>query len=135
VPSHSDAADKIEDALHAIADGRPVPWSDLEKDPGESGELDILHLLDDVAAAYRGEEGATVPNRRAVLFRWGALEAEQRLGEGSFGEVYRAFDPWLGRHVALKLFRDKRNGGGRNAGNAGRDDSSATTALTRPFAP
>lgn len=111
MPSHSDAAHKIEDALHAIADGRPVPWSDLENHPGEPGELDILHLLDDVAAAYRSEEGVAVPNRRAVLFRWGALEAEERLGEGSFGEVYRAFDPWLGRHVALKLFRDNRNGG------------------------
>ncbi|MGE5168475.1 MAG: protein kinase domain-containing protein [Deltaproteobacteria bacterium] len=111
MPSHSDAAHKIEDALHAIADGKPVPWSDLENDSGEPGELDILHLLDDVAAAYRSEENAAAPNRRAVLFRWGALEVEERLGEGSFGEVYRAFDPWLGRHVALKLFRDNRNGG------------------------
>lgn len=111
MPIHSDSAHKIEDALHAIADGRPVPWSDLEKDSGEPGALDILHLLDDVAAAYRNEEGAMAPNHREVLFRWGALEAEELLGQGSYGEVYRAFDPWLGRHVALKLFRDNRNGG------------------------
>jgi serine/threonine protein kinase len=27
----------------------------------------------------------------------------QRVGRGSFGEVYRAFDPTLQRYVALKL--------------------------------
>jgi serine/threonine protein kinase len=35
--------------------------------------------------------------------RWGPFEDLQRVGRGSFGEVYRAFDPRLQRHVALKL--------------------------------
>jgi eukaryotic-like serine/threonine-protein kinase len=35
--------------------------------------------------------------------RWGPFEHLQRVGRGSFGEVYRAFDPTLQRHVALKL--------------------------------
>jgi len=35
--------------------------------------------------------------------RWGPFEGLQRVGHGSFGEVYRAFDPTLQRHVALKL--------------------------------
>ena len=37
------------------------------------------------------------------LERWGPFEHLQRVGQGSFGEVYRAFDPTLQRHVALKL--------------------------------
>jgi tetratricopeptide (TPR) repeat protein len=37
------------------------------------------------------------------LDRWGPFERLQRVGRGSFGEVYRAFDPTLQRHVALKL--------------------------------
>ena len=37
------------------------------------------------------------------LDRWGPFESLQRVGRGSFGEVYRAFDPTLQRHVALKL--------------------------------
>ena len=39
----------------------------------------------------------------AELDRWGPFESLQRVGRGSFGEVYRAFDPTLQRHVALKL--------------------------------
>ncbi len=35
--------------------------------------------------------------------RWGPFEQLHRVGRGSFGEVYRAFDPTLQRHVALKL--------------------------------
>jgi len=38
-----------------------------------------------------------------ALDRWGPFEHLQRVGRGSFGEVYRAFDPTLQRHVALKL--------------------------------
>ncbi len=112
MPTRSDSAHTFDDALRAIADGRPLPWSDLETDPDAVEDIEILHLLDDVATAYRSEDGADATNPRTVLFRWGALEAEEQIGQGSFGEVYRAFDPWLGRHVALKLFRDSRNGGG-----------------------
>ena len=40
-----------------------------------------------------------------ALDRWGPFERLQRVGRGSFGEVYRAFDPTLQRHVALKILR------------------------------
>lgn len=38
-----------------------------------------------------------------VLDRWGPFEGLHCVGRGAFGEVYRAFDPTLQRHVALKL--------------------------------
>lgn len=43
--------------------------------------------------------------RAAPLFVWGHLEVRSPLGEGTFGEIYRAFDPTLQREVALKLYK------------------------------
>lgn len=101
----------IDSALRAIADGSPPPWDELDRAQADPAKLDVLRTLDAIASAFRS--GATTPaTDRPVLFRWGALEVEQSLGKGSFGEVYRAFDPWLGRHVALKLFRDSCNAAG-----------------------
>jgi len=42
-----------------------------------------------------------------ALAHWGSFERLQRVGRGSFGEVYRAFDPALQRYVALKLLRSR----------------------------
>jgi serine/threonine protein kinase len=39
----------------------------------------------------------------AIVGTWGSLKLIQRVGQGSFGEVYRAFDTTLEREVALKL--------------------------------
>ena len=93
----------INEALTAIADGTPVVWADVERAPGICrGEFESLHLLNDVARAFRaGDAVAATP--RAVQFRWGPLDVAQRIGAGHQGEVWRAFDPWLGREVALKL--------------------------------
>jgi tetratricopeptide (TPR) repeat protein len=37
--------------------------------------------------------------------RWGHLELHERIGEGTFGDVYRARDTQLDREVAVKLLR------------------------------
>ena len=62
-----------------------------------------------VSRAFRA--GAAAPQASAerapadAAFRWGRLEARERLGRGAFGEVWRAWDPALEREVALKLAR------------------------------
>ena len=51
-----------------------------------------------------------------ALDRWGPFEGLQSVGRGSFGEVYRAFDPTLQRHVALKLLLPNRLNRGEEGG-------------------
>lgn len=52
----------------------------------------------DARVANRADHAPTLPTRY-----WGRLELFERLGEGAFGEIYRAFDPQLERDVAVKL--------------------------------
>ncbi len=57
-------------------------------------------LLEETRLDTREGGGSLAP---VPLDRWGPFERLQRVGRGSFGEVYRAFDPTLQRYVALKL--------------------------------
>jgi hypothetical protein len=91
--------------VEAVADRTPVDWGRITpRDPGDEAFLTHLRSVDLIARvmARAGEDAtpaATPPPR------WGSLELRQKLGEGSFGEVFLAFDPALHREVALKLRR------------------------------
>ncbi|MCC6349275.1 MAG: protein kinase [Candidatus Eisenbacteria bacterium] len=97
----------------AVADRTPVRWEDeCSRTPERAPELARLKELAALEAAMtRVRDGGP----REALFTWGALQAVERLGEGSFAEVWRAWDPVLQREVALKLRRDGAAGpaGGR----------------------
>ena len=104
-----------------IADGVPVDWNGLEAEIQSDDERSwakALRLLHDVANVHRSggsasdepattdrtaeagvTTGATERNPRA----WGRYHLEHGVGEGSFGRVYRAWDPELERHIALKV--------------------------------
>ena len=47
----------------------------------------------------------TEPISGPRLDRWGPLEVLEKIGEGAFGETFRARDPHLERDVALKLLK------------------------------
>lgn len=102
--------DPLDRAVDAIADDVPPAWDAIESSKAlDDGELAGLHLLVDVAAAYRRrvDRGAST---RPPLFAWGPLQVRGRVGEGACAQVWRAFDPWSDRDVALKLEREPRAG-------------------------
>lgn len=70
---------------------------------GHQGLAEQLQEIEQLFRLHGGERSAQ--DTRDVLFSWGHLQVLDRIGEGSFGEVFRAYDGILDRDVALKLLR------------------------------
>jgi len=116
-----------------VADARPVAWDAQSGESTASAPLlEQLRSLERLGQAFRDAGSGPAPElpdggsgaqprsgvsprgpSAGIHFRreppddpgwtWGHLRVVARLGEGSFGEVYRAHDTVLDRHVALKL--------------------------------
>jgi TolB-like protein len=117
------AEQKSLDALiESIADGGTIDWAAIEASASDERQRRLighLRLVAGVADVHRttpddGEEDpATSPQwmePEQAIPRWGHLLLLEKIGEGTFGEVYRARDPWLDREVALKLLKPVTSG-------------------------
>ena len=83
----------------AILDGTPVDWPAVDtEDLPDKALVDQLKTL----ATLRMRANASMPRES---WRWGHLQVFERIGQGAFGDVHRAWDPHLDREVALKLLR------------------------------
>ena len=118
------AGNVVDVAIERIADGMPVDWNALESGASDEDRefLKVLHVLDGLAGLHRSTDadgssvdasveettdripGAAAAERSDV---WGRHRLLQKIGEGSFGSVYRAWDPELEREIAIKILHQR----------------------------
>lgn len=95
-----------------LADGEEVDWAaEAASTPDLAAEICELEQISMFAQTpWREAMGRASPEQDAGPLApgdtWGPLTVIERIGFGAAGDVYRAFDPNLGRDVALKIWRE-----------------------------
>ena len=117
----------------AVADGVDVDWRGIESSAADVDTRELIRELQVVARVSRflrklpayGLSAFPPPARRETSVppsrpqgdstpidprSWGPLTLQAEVGSGTFGTVFRAWEPTLNREVALKLLHDVRSG-------------------------
>jgi hypothetical protein len=118
----------IEQALDDVADRAPIDWDALERSLDSADDrrwLECVRVLEDIAKFHSSpreddqpgpghveaaDATATIAGSEATTIAetwWGRYRLDQKVGEGAFGCVYRAWDPELEREVAVKVLHKR----------------------------
>ncbi len=104
----------LHELVGAIVGGASIDWAAAESSAADEsmrriiGELKVIAEIAELhgAVPLPAEAHATMslaePSSE-TLGSWGPLRLVQKVGQGAYGEVYRAWDTRLDREVALKL--------------------------------
>ncbi|PYQ57370.1 MAG: hypothetical protein DMF53_22875, partial [Acidobacteria bacterium] len=109
--------DRLQDLATSIADGQAIDWERVEEETDGEDQRRLVRALREISGIAEAHQSwHDSPASPAALgepahMRWGNLILLEKIGEGSFGEVFRARDPQLDREVALKLLREETAGG------------------------
>jgi Tol biopolymer transport system component/tRNA A-37 threonylcarbamoyl transferase component Bud32 len=121
----SERPDPLLEIAAALSDGAMIDWDAAEAGAATDGQrvqIRNLRLVRGLADAHSTAAAGASPlglhesllhpagGRRtgedqAAPVRWGPLDVIEKIGQGKFGDVYRARDSRLDRDVALKLLR------------------------------
>ena len=102
----------IEQICLSVSENRSIDWSQYEDLKSNHPELwQRLRKIEAIAKTMQDTLQVEEEHTETALFNWGHLSVLERIGEGNFGEVFRAFDSILEREVALKLIKPKRISG------------------------
>src|SRR5688572_9987440 len=106
----------LDEAIEQIADGLTVDWSAFDREPPTRAREwarslrvlnDIVNLHREAAADYDQTTLATAAVTEAAQSTapetWGKYRLTNKVGEGSYGSVHRAWDSELERDVAIKI--------------------------------
>jgi serine/threonine-protein kinase len=117
------ADERLLDIAAALADGTTVDWEAAAQSIAGDDDRRVLaelRFIADMARTTRGDSSiltAAVPAPTAERepdasgrhmvgeASWGPLKIIERVGRGTFGDIYRAWDSRLDREVALKILR------------------------------
>lgn len=107
-------ADPLGQLGSQVADGEAIDWAEVRSSAADAdlGAIAQLQALERIARAHDSDTiatdaPATGTDRPSAVFEWGPVQVLERVGAGSFGDVYRAWDRALNREVALKLLRTR----------------------------
>ncbi len=106
---------RLNEVFDSVADGDPVDWTDVDShqtDDDTRGLLKELRIVAAVAGFHRSPEDSSdrthtaeipAPPEQPGARRWGRYDLVEKLGRGTYGTVYRAWDADLERFIAVKL--------------------------------
>ncbi len=123
----ADEPDVLIDLATAISDGAPVDWPSVQSSnisEADHAVLQHLRVIAEIVSLQQRlmsqpvhtsvvdelrQDAPRAPDAREALPSWGPLRLIRLVGQGAFGEVYRAWDSRLDREVALKLLRRRES--------------------------
>ncbi len=122
---------RLVDLAAAVGDGVPVDWTQVEheSDARTAEVIRHLRLVERIAsvhtAASLGKFSSSAPSSSGQASdasatwepgaTWGPLVVGERIGRGTYGDVYAARDIRLDRPVALKLLHESETDAGSGA--------------------